>query len=115
MTFCLLPFFEKPAHITGQVLDHRHISQWLDGNVPILHDLVDMSTAGPARNPVDHHRAGAAHAYPTGKAITQGGIEFALNPGNHIEDRLAGLLRDLKILQFSTVGVTAPNADGKGL
>ena len=105
------PLFEKLAHVTGEVLDQWQIAQWFDGQAVVAHHLVDVGAAGPARDAVNHHRAGTAHANPTGKAVTEAGIEMTLDPGDNIENRLARLLRYLKLFKVATRRCTSPYAD----
>ena len=115
MTFSPFPFFEKLAHIAGEVPDYRKVAQRLDGDAAVLYNLVDMGATGPARNSVDHHRAGTTHTHAAGKAIAQAGIEVTLDPGDHVENGLTWLLRDFESLQFTAPGVAAPHADSNRL
>src|SRR5689334_3702480 len=58
-----------------------------------------MRAAGPARRAVHRHGAGAAHADAAGEAVGERRVENALDVGDYVEDRLAGMARNLEFLE----------------
>ena len=61
--------------------------------------LLHMGPAGPARLAVHHHGARAAHADTASEAISQRRVFVLLDIRDHIQDRLAFLLRCLETAQ----------------
>ena len=112
IAFRVRPLFKKLTHIAGEVLDQRQVAQRLDGELVVTHHLVDVRAAGPARNTVDHHRAGTAHADPAGETVAEAGIGVTLNPGDHVEDGLAGLLRHGESVEAAAASAATPDAHG---
>ena len=109
------PFIKKRIHIHGKVLDHRQITQRFDCQLIVLEHLFDMGPTGPARNAIDHHRAGTTHADTAGITIGQGRITILLNPGDHIKDSLTFAGRNLELFEPTGIFTATPNRDIDGL
>ena len=109
--FGALPFGEEFRHIAHQIFDDRQVSQRRQFELLSARDVFHISAASPARPAIDHHRAGAAHANAAGKAVTQARFNIALNPGYHVEHRLAWLLRHPVVGYFPTGLVAPPHGD----
>src|SRR5262249_24532146 len=90
---------EHPADVEDPVLERRHV----DNEVPDQRKVIERTNrdnAGaqalqqratrPALAAVDDHRAGAAHADPTGVAEGEGGIEPSLRVDERIQHRHSG-------------------------
>ena len=77
-------------HVDRQILDDRQIAQRLQFQPFAFAPHVDDARAArPARNTVDNHRAGAAHADTAGETIGECCILRALDFGHRVENGLA--------------------------
>ena len=105
------PFVEEHCHLDREVFDDWQVAQRLElqplASAP---HVDDARAAGPARNAVDDHRAGAAHADAAGKAIGETRILRALDFGDRVEDRLALAQRQRKRFEMA-VAIAAPDVE----
>src|SRR5262249_14881302 len=106
------PFVEELRHVDREILDDGEVAQRLQLEPAVARDLRYARTAGPARTPVHHHRAGAAHADAAGEAIGECWILLALDLGDDVEDGLVFPARNLEGLE-AAFARPAPDIDGE--
>src|SRR5262249_41907253 len=93
------PLFEELAHVGHEVPDDGKVSQRRYGERVFFKDLVDVGPAGPARHAVHGHGAGAAHADAAGEAVGERWVQLALDVGDYIQHGLAGMARNVELLE----------------